>query len=106
MSPEKKQKILLELGGIPEEFYDELLMEFKEQHKKQIVDIRNALDAGDLTSARLAAHALSGTGANLRLYKLHQAAKALELSLKEAQPREVIDQNFKTLEAIDPDNSD
>ena len=106
MTAEEKQKVLQELGGIPEEFYDELLTEFKKQHTAQIVEIREALGGGDLAKARTAAHSLSGSAANLRLYKTHQAAKALELSLKEAQARDVIDGNFKRLEAIDPENNE
>ena len=100
MISEEKQKILQELGGIPEEVYDELVEEFKQQYKTQIVRLREALVAGDLTEARMNAHSISGTSGNLRLYGMHQAAKALEVSIKEAQGRDVIDRNFKALEEI------
>ena len=106
MTAEEKQKILQELGGIPEEFYDELIVEFKQQYKAQVAEIREALKTADLTRARLSAHSLSGTSGNLRLTRLHQAAKALEMAIKEGQGPDVIDRNFKALEATDPETGE
>lgn len=100
MISEQKQKILQELGGIPEEVYDELIEEFKQQYKTQIVRLREALAAGDLTEAKMSAHAISGTSGNLRLYQMHQAAKTLEVAIKDSQGHDVIERSFKALEGI------
>ncbi len=88
------------MGNIPEELYDEFLVEYKEQHKRQTEEIRQALSSKNLLLIREAAHSLSGTSGNLRLYPIHYAAKALEISARDAAPLEAISKNFKALEDI------
>ena len=100
MNSEEKKKTLKELGDIPEELYDELVAEFKTQFNRQMEEIQKALASNNLTAVRESAHSLSGTSGNLRIYSVHHAAKALELSLKQAEPLESVKQNFNTLEGI------
>lgn len=82
MDKAEKQKILEELGGIPEEFYDEIVKEFIGQAHAQVKTIREALQNNDFDTASKVAHSVKGSSGNLRIYKLQELSKFIELESK------------------------
>ena len=48
MNAEEKQQILIELGGIPEDTYNELIKELLPTLQQQISEMRRLLEKGDL----------------------------------------------------------
>lgn len=86
MDKELKKKILEELGGIPEEFYDELVREFLGQVQNQIESIKQALSNDDFDTASKTAHSIKGSSGNLRLYEMQKNAQFIELESKSNPP--------------------
>ena len=83
MESERKREILEELGGIPEEVYDDLVKEFLDQARTEISAIRESLKKGISDEAAQLAHSIKGAAANLRLEEISDLAKNIELGLRE-----------------------
>ncbi len=79
----EKQKILEELGGIPEEVYDDLVKELIEQSKGEVVQLKELMQANKPTEAACTAHSIKGASANMRITDISEVAKKIELSLKD-----------------------
>jgi HPt (histidine-containing phosphotransfer) domain-containing protein len=85
MNREEKLKMLaVELDGLPEEIYDDLLVKLMATAREHHEDIVAAVSAGDLSTAARLAHAIKGGAANLRVHELRAAAEALEAGLADA----------------------
>jgi two-component system sensor histidine kinase/response regulator len=60
---------------------ERILFRFVDSQRKTLAELGAAVDAGDARSARALAHARSGAAGNLGADRLHQAAKALEMTV-------------------------
>ena len=92
-----KKQILSELGDIPEEVYDGLVMSFITQTKTQIEAVRGYLKAGDSKNAVSLIHSIKGCSANLRLYEIFEFSKNIEIQLRENADAQDIDGNIINL---------
>ncbi len=95
-----KQRILKELGDLPEEVYDELVEMFIAQARPQIAEIRECLTKKDLPRIAFLAHTVKGTSANLRIAPIFEAAKTLEAEVKADARSEVISEQVQIIEAL------
>ncbi len=77
------QKSALARLGHNEKLYQRLLALFPENQGQAVQNLRQALQAGDLPTARRLAHTLKGTAATLGAEQLSLAAKNLELACAE-----------------------
>jgi two-component system sensor histidine kinase/response regulator len=64
--------------GIPFERLKYLMLRFADSQQETLKKLQAAADAGDVSEARLQAHALAGAAGNLGASELHQAARGLE----------------------------
>lgn len=78
MKKKEKQKILEELGGIPEDLYDRLVCNLIAQIHEQITKLKAALDRDDYNSIAQSAHFIKGASVNLRIHKIYEIAKSME----------------------------
>lgn len=82
MDRAQKEKILQELGGLPEEVYDQLCRELLSQIDGFIGDMEKALAGGNYGEAAKIAHFIKGATANLRLYNIRDGAMSIEKACK------------------------
>ncbi len=82
MDRSQKEKILRELGGLPEEVYDQLCRELLSQIDGLIGDLENAITGGNYDEAAKIAHFIKGATGNLRLYHIHEGAVSIEKACK------------------------
>ncbi len=68
-------------GNVPA--YLRLLRRYAQEHGDDMVQLRTQMASGDRTSARLCAHSLKGSSANLGATGVQQAAAELEHALRE-----------------------
>lgn len=78
MEKEMKMRVLEELGGIPEEIYDNLVVELYSLAKGQVEKIREYAESAQWEELARVAHSLKGSAANLRLDSLSETARSLE----------------------------
>jgi len=78
----------LRLAGGRRGLYERLLRRFAEGRTTSAGRVAEALDAGDLAAARLAAHTLKGGAAQIGAAAVSALAAALEQSLREGAPAE------------------
>ena len=83
MEKKTKEQILEELGGLPEELYDELVASFIENAQNQFIELEKAISGNDSVSISKIAHSLKGSSANLRLGNIQELASFVEKSAKE-----------------------
>ncbi|MBF0252425.1 MAG: Hpt domain-containing protein [Candidatus Omnitrophica bacterium] len=87
----EKQRILEELGGFPEDIYDDLVGEFIKQAKEEIVTLKKHIKTNNAEDGARIAHSIKGSSANLRLNEMQEIAKKLEMGLKEgAEPMSLL----------------
>nr|WP_320017241.1 response regulator [uncultured Desulfobacter sp.] len=67
--------------------YRKLLINFGETYAQRTNEIRQALDAGDYSSAHKLTHEIKGVAGNLSASQLHTAASALDQLVKHANPQ-------------------
>jgi HPt (histidine-containing phosphotransfer) domain-containing protein len=99
MEKTEKQKILEELGGITEDFYNELLVCFISQTQNYLVELRGVLGAEDFARIAAIAHSIKGSSANLRLNNIQQIAREIEVSAKENKDKAEIGNRIQELES-------
>ncbi|MFA6216379.1 MAG: Hpt domain-containing protein [Candidatus Omnitrophota bacterium] len=99
MEKSEKQKILEELGGITEDFYNELLVCFISQTQNYLVELRGILGSEDFARIAAIAHSIKGSSANLRLNTIQQIAREIEVSAKEKKDKVEIGNHIQALEA-------
>jgi len=87
---EEKERILTELGGLPEKIYDELLHEHLQQTKARCVQIQHALQSDNFEDAYQIAHSIKGASGNLRMQTLYDAALAVEIGAKSGEPKDTL----------------
>lgn len=97
MDKEEKKKILSDLGGIPEELYNELVHDFLAQAHEQIQVISEALQKNDFNAAAKVAHSLKGSSGNLRIHAVQNLAQYIELQAKENADRKVLEEHTRML---------
>lgn len=78
-----KSKILEELGGIPEEVYDSLVLDLVEQTGAQIEKMRAAVEMQDWKNLVEIAHFIKGSAGNLRIAGIEAPAREIEMSARE-----------------------
>jgi HPt (histidine-containing phosphotransfer) domain-containing protein len=89
MNREEKLKMLaVELDGLPEEIYDDLLVKLTATARKHHEEIVAAVGSGDLATAARLAHAIKGGAANLRAHELRAAAEELEAGIADPADRD------------------
>ncbi len=98
MDEAEKQKILEEIGGLPEDVYDELVRVLIAQTHEQIANIGKALNEDDYDTIAKAAHLLKGSSGNLRIYAIHDIAKAIEETSTQEKARDDLPGDLKKLE--------
>jgi len=98
MDKEAKQRILDDLGGIPEAVYDELLNDLIKQVRDNLAELNKSLPGEDFDSISKIAHTIKGSSANLRMTKISEAAKALEISAKEEKDKQTLAKDLEALE--------
>jgi len=97
MDREEKKKILEELGGIPEELYNELVHDFLAQAHAQVQEISEALHKNDFLTAAKVAHSLKGSSGNLRIHAVQNIAQRIELQAKENADRKALEEHTRML---------
>ena len=100
MSSEAKRRILQELGGIPEEVYDELVKDLFAQMDEMIGKLEQAVGSDDYKTIGDISHSIKGSSANLRIHPVYELAKSIELAAKEKKDRMVIEKDLKLLEQV------
>ena len=100
MMNEAKRKVLQELGGIPEEVYDELVRDLFAQMDDLIVKLESALGTADYKTIGDISHSIKGSSANLRIHPVYELARSIELAAKEKKTAEEIEKNLKMLEQV------
>jgi|GEM_PF-3236475 len=102
MEPAEKKRILDELGNIPEELYNELVDCFLADIPKKIEQLKTAIQNGNYKSIKAVSHGIKGVSANLRLDKLYELSRELELAGSNNEELAGIEKKFRIfLEAID-----
>jgi len=81
---EKLRMLAVELDGLPEEIYDDLLVKLTATAREHHRDLEVAVSAGDMSTAARLAHAIKGGAANLRAHELCAAAESLEAGIAAA----------------------
>ena len=89
-----KAKILEELGGIPEEVYDSLVIDLIEQTRAQIEKMSVALDRQDWKGLVEMAHFIKGSAGNLRIIGIENPAREIETSARNQADKELISSNI------------
>jgi two-component system sensor histidine kinase/response regulator len=80
--------------------YLRLLGQLAQEHQNDTDRIRTVLAAGDPTEARRIAHTLKGVSGTLGLPILHEAAKELDLALREGRPASEIEGQLEDLDDL------
>ena len=83
---DKKIKILAELGGMPEEVYDELVKDFTDQLSGYLIELQSAFAGADISRIGNLAHSIKGVAANLRIPSVEEPASMLETMAREKSP--------------------
>lgn len=83
--------------GISVESYKKLCRTFLENSRKDLAELKNALDSEDRTAIRSRAHHVKGAALNIDLIELSELAKGLEKSA-ETEPLEDLKAQFQKLE--------
>lgn len=100
-----KQQVLAELGGIPEDVYDEIGKDFLRIAQGQVAEMRTGLQDGAFEKMAITVHTLKGSSGNLRLKGIRELAIKIETLVKARQGAEVpalLDMLDKELEAVRP----
>ncbi len=72
----EKLRIMQELDGIPEEFFDELLQELAVQSRAYFDRLKSSVASNDREQIRRLVHAIKGAAGDLRIYPVESAAAA------------------------------
>lgn len=67
----------LELAGVDQKFYYEMLTKFYKYHKNAVKEIRQALKQNDTKSAEILTHTIKGSSGNLGMNEVFEAATIL-----------------------------
>ena len=94
----EKQKILQEMGGIPEDFYNGLVRNLITQVHEQISKSKQALSNDDYDSISQSAHFIKGASGNLRIYSVYEITKSIELASTQKGTKYEIASGLKKLE--------
>ena len=97
MDKPEKERILEELGGISESEYDAFVRELIAQTESQAIELKAALEGDKFDGIAKIAHSIKGSSGNLRIYKIQELAKSLELAAKEKNKNVTADKNIKRL---------
>jgi HPt (histidine-containing phosphotransfer) domain-containing protein len=84
MKDDEKRIILEELGNLPEDMYDELVLEFIALAGTRLRGMKSLHEALDFAQLAKEAHFIKGASLNLRLHKVHHLAAGMERLSKEA----------------------
>lgn len=98
MEKAEKDKILQELGGIPEEIYNDLVKELLVQIKLQIPEMREQLKQGDMEGLGKVIHSIKGSSGNLRLRKVEEIAKRINVAARESGDTESMEDDLIRME--------
>ena len=79
--------------------YLAMLRRFLASRGDTVAQVRQALDAGDLSAAERQVHSLKGVAAQIAAVGVPEHAQALEQAIHEAQPRPVLDGLLAQLDA-------
>jgi HPt (histidine-containing phosphotransfer) domain-containing protein len=82
---QQKMKVLEELGGIPEEIFDELFTLFIEKTTELLKDLRSAMGNNDKERVAQLVHTIKGSASNLRFTSFAECAFFVEKALREGQ---------------------
>lgn len=97
MSPEEKKRILSELGGLPEEVYNSLVLELITQTDQKVSEIKQALQDNDFDVIAKLAHSVKGAAGNLRIFAVHEAARDVEMEAKESRRGLLIEEKLAAI---------
>ncbi len=78
MDREEKLKLIADLGGIPEDAFDELFNTSIQEIKDELININNAFATLDIEMIQKSAHTIKGVSINFGLVHVHSASKKLE----------------------------
>ena len=98
MDRAEKQKVLEEIGGVPEDMYDGLVRDLISQTREKIAEMKKALNEDDYDSIARTAHFVKGSAVNLRLYTIYDMAKGIEQTLAQKKTRDGLAGDLKKLE--------
>ncbi|MBF0503649.1 MAG: Hpt domain-containing protein [Candidatus Omnitrophica bacterium] len=96
-----KKEILNELGGLPEDVYDELVLIFWDETRGRLKDMTQAVLAHDWTAVDRLAHGIKGSAANLRLTTIRDVAKEMQEAAK-ANDQPQVSRLFEFLKSLIP----
>lgn len=100
MTPEEKQQILKELGGIPEDTYNELIRELIPTLKSQVESIKSLFAGSQLVELGEVAHTVKGSAGNFRLREVYEIAASVEKMGKSKMTQALTDEISRLEQAI------
>ena len=89
MNKAEKEAILQQLGGIPEDVYNEIGRDFVKIARSQEAQLEEAVAAGDWTAVARVSHSLKGSSGNLRIVKIQELMLEVEHALQAKEPEKV-----------------
>jgi len=84
-----KQEILKEMGGIPEEVYDDIVKSFYDEARGILQIVSKSISNSDYPTVAKLTHGIKGSAANLYLTQIQEAAKCMEVAAKAANAEDV-----------------
>ena len=93
-----KEEILKELGDLPEEMYDEIVLDFITQANEEIISMKEALNNNDFDSVSKIAHSIKGSSGNLRIYDVQLISRSIETEAKVMKNKDSLEQQIIFLE--------
>ena len=91
MDKAEKDKVLQELGNLPEEIYNEIGRDFVVIARRQAGLLAEAAKIQDLQTIAGLSHTLKGSSGNLRLRKIQALAIEIEQSVKKNDTGRILD---------------
>ena len=88
MRKPEKERVLEELGGIPENIYDKLVREFAESCRNNAAAAAEQISGGNLVEAAKTVHSIRGGALNLRIGDIGRLATSAEKKIQKNADRE------------------
>jgi len=86
--------------NIPEKMFEDLLDIFIEQAEQSLIKLDNAIRRRDYPEIRKTAHFLQGSSGNLRIEKIRETARELELDALENRAIAVVEKRIMELRSL------
>ncbi len=97
MDGQTKGEILQQLGGIPEDFYDELVGDYIRLTSESLEQIKKFASDNDYDNLEKIAHSIKGASGNLRLNEIYEVAVEVDQMAKDEVDMDIIKEKIRLL---------